>query len=396
MIEIYTKMGVFFDMAQYTLKTHPDASPQELRDMLQSSQRSVENRLGQLKYENLHWNKATKDILMGSVRALGWALGSFREAFGAPGELFDIANQGIHGKRATNTKKLFYFLSLIGVTMTYASIYQYLMTGTWPEELKDYFFPKNGQFDNNGIAKRSTLPTYTKDYYSYGTHPGTTIINKLNPLLGIVAQLGRNKDYFGTRIYDKSDPWFKEGWDALKYTSEQGIPFGIRNVFIKDKEETGYGKYLNLIGITDAPYNLNMTRAEELSYDIRADKLPIGGRSPEEKDQSDLKRKLRDEYLKTGSSPEVDQAKEDGLISKAEYNKIIKSKENGEKPSIINAVTGLSNEDVLRVYQKGNEKEKDALREYLDAKLDKKLDTDISEKQRTRIEEMKILIKPIQ
>jgi hypothetical protein len=38
--------------------------------------------LRQLRYDNLFWNNALKDLGMASVRALGWNIGTVREMFG--------------------------------------------------------------------------------------------------------------------------------------------------------------------------------------------------------------------------------------------------------------------------------------------------------------------------
>jgi hypothetical protein len=52
---------------------------------------SVDNRMGQVVYDNLFWRKSIKDIGMASVRSLGWNLGTFRELGGGA---LDFAKAG--------------------------------------------------------------------------------------------------------------------------------------------------------------------------------------------------------------------------------------------------------------------------------------------------------------
>jgi hypothetical protein len=59
-----------------------DATPQQIREAVQRAWDSVDNRMGQLVYDNLFWNRAVKDLAMASVRSVGWNLGSVREMGG--------------------------------------------------------------------------------------------------------------------------------------------------------------------------------------------------------------------------------------------------------------------------------------------------------------------------
>jgi hypothetical protein len=52
---------------------------------------SVDNRMGQLVYDNLFWSKTFKDLAMASVRSVGWNLGTIRELGGG---LVDLASEG--------------------------------------------------------------------------------------------------------------------------------------------------------------------------------------------------------------------------------------------------------------------------------------------------------------
>jgi hypothetical protein len=364
------KLGVFADMAKEITKNHPDYTPEELRIALQNAWSSVDNRLGQLVYDNIFWNKVTKDIAMASVRAVGWNLGSIREIAGAPGQAIHVLWDALHGRKSQETHKVAYVIALIGVQMLISAIYQYIRTGEAPDEIKDYFFPKNGGTDSKGDPQRSSMPTYWKDIYSYSQEPGKTAANKLSPIFGIMYQLLVNKDYYGTRIINKDDKAYQIGLDYLNYFKDQFTPFGIRNVQKQDsKEEADY--ILPFIGITPAPRDLNMTKAEKRAYEIMQDKLPVGGRTKEQADESEFKRELT-KRLQAGENPVkvLGDAYSDGKISESEANYIY---ENYNKSGLEKAAKKLSYEELKSVYELANDKEKSELYQMLKDKLENKL-----------------------
>jgi hypothetical protein len=54
----------------------PDAKSDQVQAALAKAWDSADNRMGQVVYDNLFWNKAAKDLAMASVRSLGWNLGN--------------------------------------------------------------------------------------------------------------------------------------------------------------------------------------------------------------------------------------------------------------------------------------------------------------------------------
>jgi len=96
--------------------------------------------------------------------------------------------------------KIPYTLALIGTTMVAGSILQYLLSGEGPKELKDYFFPRTGRMTKYGTPERISLPSYMKDIYEYSTQPATTVINKANPIFGIIHAIWANEDFFGDPV----------------------------------------------------------------------------------------------------------------------------------------------------------------------------------------------------
>ncbi len=83
------KLGVFADMARFELDhLPPDATEAEVRRVLGAAWDSVDNRLGQVVYDNLFWDRRFKDLLMVAFRSVGWNMGTFRELGG--GAVIDL------------------------------------------------------------------------------------------------------------------------------------------------------------------------------------------------------------------------------------------------------------------------------------------------------------------
>ena len=185
----------------------------------------------------------------------------------------------------------------------------------------------------------------------------------------MIYQLGTNKDYYGTRIINTDDKPYQIGLDYLTYFRDQFTPFGYRNIMKMDsKEPIDY--VLPFVGITPAPSDLNMTKAEKRAYEFMQEKLPAGGRTKEQKDDSDYKRELTKE-LQHGSNPEIlDKAIEEGKISIREANHI---EDTYNKSGLEKAAVRLGYEELKEVYKLATEKEKEILKPIVEEKLLNKL-----------------------
>jgi hypothetical protein len=61
--------------------------PTPVREAFAGACDSVDNRMGQLVYDNLFWDRTLKDLMMISVQSVGWNLGTLRELGGAAVDL---------------------------------------------------------------------------------------------------------------------------------------------------------------------------------------------------------------------------------------------------------------------------------------------------------------------
>jgi hypothetical protein len=261
------KLGVFSDMMRDAIEREPNMAPERMRSVAGKIWDSVDNRLGELVYDNLFWNKTLKDLSFISVRSVGWNLGTIREIGGGIGDYGKAGLDIARGRAPTMTHKMAYVAALPIVAGLYGAVIQYLYTGKGPEELKDYFFPKTGRLTKEGYPERISPPTYMKDIVEYWHQPVQTVINKMNPLVAIVDQMVKNEDFYGAQIVDRDAAPLTQFEQELTYLGKQMEPFAVRG-YQRQKEEgqPGAASAASFVGFNPAPAYI--TRPPEVNRAI--------------------------------------------------------------------------------------------------------------------------------
>ena len=268
------KVGGFLRTMDVELQRMGPMSEAEIQKLRQKTWDSMDDRLGQMVYDNIFWDKTMKDLSFLSIRSFGWTGGTIR-ALGkgvleAPGSAVSL----VKGKgMSQNTAWL---LSLPMTVGMYGAMYQYMMTGKGPDNWKDYFFPKDGTKNADGTDHRVSLPSYMKDAFSYAKHPWKTIKDKTSPFINEVVSLLENKDFYGTEIYGSdSDNYFKKGLDVLgdilKYEGESFIPFSFKAQSSEDQSprqqiEQKFGIMGAKKEFQNDPIQLAISEASERSF----------------------------------------------------------------------------------------------------------------------------------
>lgn len=324
------KMGLFAKMAETDLALlGPDASTQEIGEAMGKAWDSVDNRLGQLTYDNLFWNRATKDIAMASIRSLGWNLGTFRELGGSIVDWGRFAKNVVtRGAKAEFTHRMSYTIALPAVTALVGAITQKILTGQGPQELKDYFYPRNGDTNKDGTPARLALPTYMKDVYSYGNdvkrfvtiggNPFRTVLNKAHPAIGIIAEMLENRDYYGVEIRNSDDPLIQQVWDDVKFAGKSFEPFSFQGIERNlSQSKTSAKSFLPFVGVTPAPKEISQTEAEQLMSKYAEDNRTVGTRTKAEKERTDNRNNLVD-ALRTRDAARAHELVASGTLSYAD------------------------------------------------------------------------------
>ncbi len=284
------KLGSFLDLARWEVEQlGPDATPEETRHVLGRAWGSIDNRMGQLVYDNLYWNRAAKDLGMASIRSLGWNIGTARELGGA---VFDLATIGKRLKDAKAgkltdpvlTNRMAYAMALPIVVGTMGGIAHYLSTGKAPEEQRDYFFPKTGRKNEDGSDERRSFPSYVKDVAAFKEQGVVkTVGNKLHPLIGTLADIWQNKDFFNTEIRHEDDPAIEQLKQLAEFVAKQFLPISVRNFKdARDNADSTFESALAFGGVARAPKYISQTAAQKEMSRFNAERSPDAPRTRED------------------------------------------------------------------------------------------------------------------
>jgi hypothetical protein len=374
------KLGTFSLLAEEELaRLGPNANLWEQRGALARAWDSTDNRLGQLVYDNLFWNRTLKDIGLISVRSLGWNLGTFREIGGG---YIDAAKFVATRGKSGITPKLAYTLALPAVIAMHGAMFQYIMTVQGPDQLLDYFYPKTGRTNPDGSPERIAMPSYMKDEISYaggfrlGVERGlrqaaTTLGHKANPELAMILEMMRNRDFYGTKIRNEDDPIVKQTADTMKYIGEQFEPFWIRNLEQRKTQEgeiTPRNFIESLFGIMPAPKSVTRSTAEALAADYLAERRPAGARTAEKAKAAHARGELIRQFRVNDPQrwANLTQAMKDGAITPADRRDIFRSM---RMTSLQMMVERLNLEEALNVYDRAKGSEREQLKRVLHGKI---------------------------
>ena len=379
------KMGAFSKLAEFELeKLGPNADWFAQRDVLARAWDSIDNRLGQLTYDNLFWNRVIKDVGMMSVRSLGWNIGTFRELGGG------VIDLGKAFRKPELTPRLAYTLAYPVVIGLHGAMVQYLLTGLRPGErnpemppdspdpnpIVDMAFPRSGRINPDGTEERTSIPGYHKDVYQYfkgfplGLERGvrqfvTVLRHKMHPGASAIIEMMNNEDFYGEEIRNVEDPWVQQLQDSMEFVVEQFTPFWIRNVRRRMEAGGGFVEGLeSALGILPAPATIYRSRAEQLAGIYMGEMLPKGAMTEEQAERRRLRRDLVRQAM-TGEAnyrENVRQAILDGKIGRRDLRLIYNALR--ERP-LERMTMRLSLERVLNVFDLANDDERGRLRRVL-------------------------------
>jgi hypothetical protein len=250
---------------------HPDV----VRQIAAQVNDVVDFRLGQMTYDNRFWNRMVQDVAQVAVMAPGWQYGMAQTVLGAGKAVKDLVSPtrfvapldkagnvsdvtDAHMGRVGNN--LSYFLTLALTLGGGMALLQYLLTGQWPQQTKDYFFPKTGRKNDDDSDERLQFPNYWVDHYKMATEPTRTMENKIHPFWKMVWELGHNKDYFGTQIHNPDDSAKEQVKEVAEYIASKFVPISFGN-FTKGQEhkDSALMQVGHFFGINNPP--ISVTRS---------------------------------------------------------------------------------------------------------------------------------------
>lgn len=369
------KLGMFADMAQHRLTEliNQGATRDEIAHELGKVWDSVDNRAGQLVYDNLFWNKATKDIGFLAVRSLGWTLGTVRELGGAGVDTFRQASDLLkgNGKNIRLTERQAYAIGMTTTVGLIGGIMTYLATGKAPQKAEDYFFPPTGTLDPSGNPARRSLPSYVRDVAAFKNQPLQTITNKAQPLLVDIHQLWTNQDYYGTEIRHPGDSTLAQVGEVAKHELTNLQPFGIQSYMrSRHSAESRLDSALSFVGVTPAPRYIGQTKAEKLAYELSERHREAGPRDANTFQKYRTAGQLRALY----AAGKIDESKLDdalfsGKITDSQYNDIVDAT---QMTPFERQVKSLKTpEEIMTVWREANPSERATMHDYMEGMWDR-------------------------
>ena len=244
----------------------------------------MDARLGQVRYDRLFINNIAKNVTQALVRAPGWSGGTIAEVGGGFADAGRFLSEIVKtGKLPDNLPdRTAYVLSLLTGVMGTNAILTYAFTGQQPTGM-DFFAFRTGQKDDQGNDERFLIPSYVKDMLAYARHPGQTLLNKSHPLLNMLGDLAKNKDYYGVEIRGRGQPPLTQTAQAAGYVVKSFEPFWIRGLRRERQRQAGAARQTApFFGVMPAPRSVTQTPAESLAHDLMMEQIPAGARTREE------------------------------------------------------------------------------------------------------------------
>lgn len=355
---------------------------------------SVENRFGEMNFDNLFWRRTMKSALQFGFRSVTWKLGTAREIGGAAagqakefgewawqahnllgggGGAVEPPNPGADGKipfpepemekpgwLPKLDAKMSWVMSLLLTTAALGTIASKVLSGKYPwewtaDEVKDkaegswdWFksmyretvHPRTGEKDSHGLPVRINLPTYLKEIENALKSPARYVVGSLSGIVSKAHDIAENEDYFGNYVYNPNASTGTKLKQIGKYAAPE--PFALSGY--ERGKDLGQGKtsYLSAFGFPRAPADLDFTPAEKMAHDLgHKERL-----TPEQLDEWKEKR----------------DAVKNGTATRKEMHSYVRQQ---RLTWLQRDFKGLSYRDALRVYGVASEQEKAELSHLL-------------------------------
>jgi len=275
------KLGVFAEFYEDYKRENPNAEPEAFQKAIWYKWNRVDARLGQVIYGRMFSNNVAKNLVQAVIRAPGWTGGTIIEIGGGIADMVKFIKDAAQGKKPVLTDRAAYTFSMVMTTMVINGILTWMLTGDDPED-KDFFAFRTSEKNAKGEHIRFMLPTYMKDLVAYWNAPMTTVLHKTHPLLSMISDIVRNKDYYGRPIAERDHNIAEKIFDVSKYGAKSFEPFWVRGVRKVQETEKGVGsKIAPFFGVMPAPKYIANSEAENLMYEIKQSKPLFPSANPD-------------------------------------------------------------------------------------------------------------------
>jgi hypothetical protein len=344
----------------------------------------VEDRLGEMNFDNLFWNRTFKSAMQLMFRSVTWKLGNIRAMGGAAsGQSMEFINAMREQRPPELHSNMAWLIGMTATTVALATAIQYIATGKMPTNIKDYVYP---QIDPDDQDIRVSIPTYWKDIVSLAHSPMGYGKSSLSSWVGRVADIWENKDFYGTEVRHPGDNPFNQGLEVAAHMIP--LPFSLQSRSRLQKEgESEIKQEAGFLGFTKAPGYLSMTDAEKIEQDFLRRHMSAESRTSAEAEHSELLKAFHRQVAKGEMGP-LQKALRDRDISIKEYRTILRER---KVAAIVHNFRNLKAEEGIDVYKASNAEEKKLLKVMLIRKIKNALSNRPPEEREQLLKELKAL-----
>jgi hypothetical protein len=345
----------------------------------------VEDRLGEMNFDNLFWNRTLKTGLQFLMRSVTWKWGNLRASGGALPEQAREVVRAIKESRVPQIEQKFaWLMGMSMLTAAMGTIIQTAYTGKTPENLKDLIYPR---MDLKDDTQRFAQPSYFRDFMSFYHGPVNYLTSSLSSELSRTAELMRNSDFYGNEVYDPYDPAWSQAIDILKNYAP--LPFSVSSGARLMREGESITRAVpGAMGFTKAPAFVTQTAATIKSRE-EARKLYPKAPRPKSYGQAAKKRSELTQLYKRDPAKfevELDRALESGELKPRDIPLIMKRTEENE---LLRNVKRLGAREAINIYvNDATSDERKQLEEIIANKLNSSSFDRLSEDQKLTLKRM--------
>lgn len=359
----------------------------------------VEDRFGELNWDNLYWNRTFKSAMQLAFRSVTWKLGNIR-GFGKA--LRDLSYELGHGwysetpmgaavragikegpakaveafrnapsgdiKPPRITMPMGWLIGMALVTSIQSSIISKTLTGKYPWELaetaddvaKNMTFPR---IDKDDPSQRVSIPTYWKDMVHLLHNIPDYIHSSMTGEIGRAMDTWNNRDFYGRQVYNPDDPLLIRVKDIMEHMIP--VPFSLGSfVSAKQSGASNVKSAAGFLGYTKAPYYVSHTKAEQKADELIRNQLPQGSRTKEQYQKTVNERQIMS-AVKRGETT-LQEAENKGLIPARRGFDLSRHM---DYTQLQEKVSRLGANDALKVWVIANPKEQAQIKDMITRKI---------------------------
>ena len=231
----------------------------------------VDDRFGELNFDNLFWNRTFKTALQIVFRSPSWRLGTLRGAGKAiVGETAEVVNALREGRAPRLTREFAWFLGVATVTAAVGLLISEAFAHHTPQSFKDVLFPRTDPDDPN---QRISQPGYGKDFWHIGVDPMSYLTGGTSGMWGRLIDVSRNRDYYREKLWSDSDT---TGQKVLRGLEHVAVPQPISLASAKRVYQEGGGPAQMLpgfMGFSKASSTVTDSPAERATHDYLREQM---------------------------------------------------------------------------------------------------------------------------